>query len=154
MLIAKRTSVWRSRYTVTQQGHPVAAWEGAVWRSGGQLTVAGRSYLVRGNAWGSRFAMQDKAGDTVAAAARVGRKQWTVTAGGLTYQFQRASVWRQAQDLYVDGRKVGSIRNASFWGSDVEVDLPGVPLPVQIFALGVVVTMGEAQSAAAASASG
>ncbi|GAA1556334.1 hypothetical protein GCM10009827_091510 [Dactylosporangium maewongense] len=153
MLIAKRTSVWRARYTVTQQGHAVAAWEGGVWRSGGQLTVAGQSFLVRGNAWGSRFVMQDKAGESVAAADRVGRKQWTVTAGGVTYQFQRASVWSQAQDLYAGGRKVGSVRKTSFWGSDVEVDLPGLPLPVQVFVLGVVVTMWEAQSAAAASAS-
>lgn len=151
MLIAKRTSVWRPRYTVTQDGRQVAAWEGALWRSGGDLAVAGQSFQVRGNAWGTRFSMLDKMGGTVAAAERVGRRHWTVTAGPVTYQFQRASMFGQTQDLYVGGAKVGSVRRMSFWGNDVAVDLPTVPLPVQVFVLGVIVSMWEAQSAAAAS---
>ncbi|MET7418938.1 hypothetical protein [Dactylosporangium sp. NPDC005555] len=154
MLIAKRTSVLRSRYTVTDNGRQVAAWEGAVWRSGGDLTVAGGSFQVRSNMWGNTFSMLDKAGGVVAAADRVGRKQWTVTAGGLTYEFRRASMWSQAQDLYAGGTKVGSVHKLSFWGNDVAVDLPGVPLPVQVFVLGVIVSMWQAQSAAAASSGG
>jgi hypothetical protein len=154
MLTAKRTSVWRSRYEVGQDGHVVARWEGSLWRSGGGLEVAGRTFEVRGNAWGSRFSMLDKAGGVVAAADRVGRKRWTVTAGGVTYQFQRASMWGHAQDLYADGRKVGSVRKVSFWGNDVAVDLPGVPLPVQVFVLGVIVTMWQAQAAAASGGGG
>ncbi|MEV4515818.1 hypothetical protein AB0K00_43545 [Dactylosporangium sp. NPDC049525] len=149
MLVAKRTSVWRTRYEVSQDGHLVANWDGSLWRSGGDLNVAGQAFQVRGNAWGSRFSMLDKAGGVVAAADRVGRKRWTVTAGAVTYQFQRASAWGHAQDLYSDGRKVGSVRRTSMWGSDVAVDLPGVPLPVQVFVLGVLVTMWQAQAAAA-----
>lgn len=154
MLIAKRTSVWRAQYEVTQDSHLVARWDGSVWRSGGDVNVAGQVFQVRGNAWGSRFSMLDKAGGVVAAAERVGRKRWSVTAGGVTYQFQRASVWSQAQDLLVDGRTVGSVRKVSVWRGDVAVDLPGVPLPVQVFVLGVIVTMWQAQSAAAASGGG
>ena len=154
MLLAKRTSVWRARYEVSQDGHRVAHWDGSLWRSGGDLEVAGHAFQVRGNAWGSRFSMLDKAGGVVASAERVGRKHWSVTAGPVTYQFQRASVWTQAQDLYAGGRKVGSVRKVSMWGSDVAVDLPGVPLPVQVFVLGVLVTMWQAQSSAAASSGG
>lgn len=154
MLLAKRTSIWRARYEVSQDGHRVAHWDGSLWRSGGDLEVAGMVFHVRGNAWGSRFSMLDKAGGVVAAADRVGRKRWTVTAGGTTYQFQRASAWGQAQDLYADGRRVGTVRKVSFWGSDVAVDLPGVPLPVQIFVLGVIVTMWQAQAAAASGGGG
>jgi hypothetical protein len=154
MLLAKRTSMWRARYEVSQDGHLVAQWDGAVWRSGGDLNVAGQAFQVRGNAWGSRFSMLDKAGGVVAAADRVGRKRWSVTAGGVTYHFQRASMWSQAQDLYADGRKVGSVRKTSVWGNDVAVDLPGVPLPVQIFVLGVLISMWQAQSAAAAGSAG
>ncbi|WP_327003620.1 hypothetical protein OHA72_52595 [Dactylosporangium sp. NBC_01737] len=152
MLIAKRTSVWRTRYQVSQDGHLVAAWDGSLWRSGGDLNVAGQGFQVRGNAWGSRFSMLDKAGGVVAAADRVGRKRWTVAAGGVTYHFQRASIWSQAQELYADGRKVGSVRKTSVWGSDIAVDLPGVPLPVQVFVLGVLVTMWQAQASAAGAA--
>src|SRR6187402_3304514 len=89
MLLAKRTSVWRTRYEVSRDGHPIAHWDGSLWRSGGDLEVAGHPFEVRGNAWGSRFSMLDKAGGVVASADRVGRKRWTVTAGGLTYHFQR-----------------------------------------------------------------
>lgn len=154
MLLAKRTSIWRARYEVSQHGHPVAHWDGAVWRQGGDLEVAGQPFQVRGNMWGSRFSMLDKAGGVIAAADRVGRKRWSVTAGPVTYQFQRASVWSEAQDLLVDGRKVGSVRKVSVWRSDVAVDLPGVPLPVQVFILGVLVTMWQAHAAAAASGGG
>ena len=154
MLLAKRTSIWRGRYEVSQDGRPVARWDGSLWGSGGDLQVAGHAFQVRGNAWGSRFSMLDKAGGVVASAERVGRKHWSVTAGGVTYQFQRASVWTQAQDLYAGGQKVGSVRKISMWSGDVAVDLPGVPLPVQIFVLGVLITMWQAQSSAASSGGG
>ncbi len=153
MLMAKRTSIWRANYEVTQDSHLVARWDGSLWRSGGDINVAGQEFQVRGNAWGSRFSMLDKAGGVIASAERVGRKRWSVTAGAVTYQFQRASIWSEAQDLLVDGRKVGSVRKVSLWRGDVAVDLPGVPLPVQVFVLGVLVTMWQAHSAAAASAS-
>jgi len=43
---------------------------------------------------------------------------------------------------------VGSVRRTSFWRGDVAADLPGLPLPVQIFVVGVVITMWEQQAAA------
>jgi hypothetical protein len=47
---------------------------------------------------------------------------------------------------------VGSVRRTSFWRREIVADLPGLPLPVQIFVLGVVITMWDAQAAAASSA--
>jgi len=149
MLEARKTSVWRSRYDLTLDGRPVATWDSATWRSGGDFELGGRRYEVRGNAWGNRFSMVDEDGTVVAAADRVGRKQWTVTAAGQTYHFQRASMWNDEQELRAGDTRVGSVKRTSVWRGDVVADLPGMPLPVQVFVLGVVITMWNAQAAAA-----
>ncbi|GAA2616396.1 hypothetical protein GCM10010399_54140 [Dactylosporangium fulvum] len=148
MLQARKTSVWRSRYEVVADGRPVTTWDGAFWNNGGDFTLDGRRYEVRGNAWGSRFTMVDGSGAQLARAERVGRKRWTVEAGGRVHHFQRASVFGSEQELVTDGRRVGSVRCTSVWRGDVTADLPGLPLPVQIFVLGVAVAMWNAQAAA------
>ena len=79
----------------------------------------------------------------------VGRKRWTVQAGGRTYHFERASMWNTAQELRNEAGPIGLIRRTSFWRGTVSADLPGLPPLVQIFVLGVVITMWDAQAAAA-----
>jgi hypothetical protein len=124
-----------------------------LWKSGGDFDLDGLHYQVRGNVWGNKFDMVDSHGLPVASADRVGRKQWTVTAGARTYQFRRASLWSGEQELHADGRRVGSVKRVSIWRGDVAADLPGLHLPVQIFVLGVVITMWNAQAAASGAAS-
>lgn len=46
--------------------------------------------------------------------------------------------------------RVGSIRKTSFWRGDVTVELPGLATALQLFALGVVISMWNARAAAAA----
>lgn len=148
MLIAVRTAFWTSRYEVRDGGRPVTTWDARMWRSGGDFTLDGRRFSVRSNAWGNRYVMTGDDGAEVAVADRVGRKHWTVEAGGQAYRFQRASIWSGAQELHNAAGPVGSVRRTSVWGGDVAVDLPGLPLPVQIFVMGVVISMWNAQSAA------
>ena len=152
MLKARRTSLWRDRYDLVADGQPLATWDGRAWRSGGTFDLAGRRYDVKSNVWGTRFEMTDEMGMTVASADRVGRKRWTVEAGGRTYGFQRASWWRSEELLLADDRPAGSVRRVSTWRSDAVADLPGLPLPVQVFVVVVVLTMWDAQAAAAVSA--
>jgi hypothetical protein len=149
MLVASRSSLWTSRYDVRDGDRPVTTWDPRVWRSGGDFTLDGRRYAVRSNTWGNRYTMTDDRGAVVAEADRVGRKQWTVVAGARTYTFRRASFFSGEQELHDAGGRVGSVRRTSAWRGDVAVDLPGLPLPVQIFAMGVVISMWDAQSAAA-----
>ncbi|MEQ4300258.1 hypothetical protein ABNF97_02490 [Plantactinospora sp. B6F1] len=149
MLEARRVSAWRSRYEISVQGRVVTTWDGSSWRSGGEFELDGRRYQVRGNAWGNRYSLLDAAGGTVASADRVGRKRWTVSTDGQTYHFQRASLFSSEQELHADGRRVGSVRRVSMWRGDVAADLPGLPLPVQVFVLGIVITMWTQQAAAA-----
>jgi hypothetical protein len=148
MLTARKPSFWRRRYEILADGRVVAHWDSTFWKAGGDVELEGRLYQVRGNVWGSRFGMVDATGSPVASADRVGRRRWTVEAAGRTYDFQRASMWSYEQELRAGGVRVGSVNRTSVWRSDVVADLPGLPLPVQVFVLGVVITMWEAQASA------
>ena len=152
MLEAKRVSAWRNRYQLLADGYPLTVWEPSSWRPGGSIDLAGQRYQVRSGTWQTRFTMTDGTGAVIAEAERVGRKRWTVRAGPQTYQFQRASWWRAEQVLMVYGRQVGWVRRPSMWRRDAVADLPGLPLPVQVFVLIVVLAMWQAQEHAAASA--
>jgi hypothetical protein len=54
MLEAIRVSLWRNRYEIIADGHPLAMWDGRVWRSGRTFDLAGRRYHVKPNVWGTR----------------------------------------------------------------------------------------------------
>jgi len=150
MLKAERTSFWRSQYRLTLDGAPLTDWDSRTWKSGGRFTLDGRDYEVGATSFGTKYRMTDAGGTVLAEAARVGRKNWTVHALGREYVFQRASVWRNDQNLMHDGVVAGTIRRPSSWSSTLEADLPGMPLPVQIFIVGVMIAWWDAQSAAAA----
>lgn len=151
MIEARRASRWRDRYELIANGESLGMWDGRVWRSGGSLTLAGQRYDVRPNTWGSRYEMTDQAGTVIAAADRVGRRRWTLQSGGRIYQFQRASWWRSEEHLMADDQPVGSIRRVSVWRSDAVADLPGLPVPLQVFVLVVVLTKWNEQASAGAS---
>jgi hypothetical protein len=150
MLTAEKMGTWGRHYQVADDGRPVAVWDQSWWRTGGGFEVNGRRFQVRGNAWGTGFRMLDEAENEVARVERAGRKKWTVRADGRTYEFRRASFWGNQQQLLADGVQVGSLRRTSAWSGAIEADLPGMPLPVQIFVVGVQIALWKAQSAAAA----
>jgi hypothetical protein len=146
MLTAKRTSVWRNRYEVVVDGQPVAQWQPRTWRTGGTFELAGRRYEVGSNVWVSRFTMTDELGLVVAT------ERWTIATGGRSYEFRRASLWRSHEQLVADGQPVGFIRRVSMWRGDTVAELSALPMPVQVFALVVVLTMWDARNSAAAAA--
>jgi hypothetical protein len=150
MLQATKTSIWRRHYNVSADGRPLTSWDGKVWKSGGDFELAGRPYQVRGSLLGGTYTMVDGAGATLATARRVGRKHWTVQTDRMTYTFRRKSVWSTEQELLSGENRVGSVRRTSIWRGDAVADLSGLPLPVQVFVLGVVISMWDAQQAAAA----
>ena len=152
MLEATKPSIWRNNYDITVDGRPLARWEGSLWKAGGTFELDGRRYHVRSNMWGSTYGMADDDDTAVATADRVGRKRWTVEADGLTYAFQRPSLWRSEEELLSEGRRVGSVTRTSIWRSDAVADLPGLPLPVQVFVLVVVLTTWDQDASSAATA--
>ncbi len=154
MLEARKTGVWKNSYDITADGHRLATWDGSLWKAGGTFELDGQRYQVGGNMWGTKYGMATEDGTPVAAAEHVGRKRWTVEADGRTYEFQRASVWRQEEELHSGGQRVGSVKRTSVWRSHAVADLPGLPVPVQIFVLAIVLTTWDWSDATAAGAAG
>lgn len=148
MIQARRRSAWRNDYEITDDGAPLAVLNGSLWRGGGTLAVDGRRYEVRSNAWATSYTLVDDAGAQVAAATRVGRKDWSIDAGGLTFAFRRSSMWSMAQEHVVQGMPMGSIRRTSTWRGDAVADLPGLPALVALFAIAVVLTTWDVAAAA------
>jgi hypothetical protein len=144
MLRATRVGTFSSAYDITVDGQPVTRWDASWWRSGGSFTIDGQRYDVRGNLWGSEFSMTDQSGMTVATAGKLLRREWTVAMPPRTYVFRRGPWWRHHFDLLRDGRPAGYIRRPSAWRSDTEAELSTLPLAVQIFAIGIALTVWDA----------
>ncbi|MEU4242542.1 hypothetical protein [Actinoplanes sp. NPDC026619] len=149
MLVAERVSMWRGRYRMVADGREIATWDPSWWRTGGDFEVDGHRFGVRANGWGTKYRMLDEAGNEVALVERAGRKHWSVRADGRTYEFRRASMWGNQQEMLLDGVTVGSMRRTSGWTGAIEADLPGMPLPLQIFVVGAQIARWQAEQSAA-----
>lgn len=57
--------------------------------------------------------------------------------------------WGNKEQLVLSDTRMRSVRKTSFWRGDVAVELPGLPTALQLFVLGVVISMWDAQTAAA-----
>ena len=125
-------------------------WDSSVWRRGGEFELDGQHFHIRSNAWGNKYTMVDDAGTVLASADRVGRKRWTVEAAGQTYQFRRKSFWGDEEELVLGDTRVGSVRKTSVWRGDITAELPGLATALQLFVLGVVISMWNARAATAA----
>jgi hypothetical protein len=150
MLTVERTSFWKSRYSLIEDGSPLTVWEAGVWTSGGVFALDGRKYRVRSNLWGSRWSLLDEGGGVVAEAERFGRKNWRVLSAGRVYEFRRRSLFSSEQHLVDGDRTVGVIRQTSAWTGEFTADLPGLPRPVQVFVVGMLISEYLAASAGSA----
>lgn len=150
MLTAHSESFWRGSFVISVDGRPVAHWEPRAWRTGARIDLGGRA-LVMGGVGFSGYRLTE--GDRLLAVAhRAGRRRWSIEeAGGRVHRFQRASIWRGDQDLVDSSERVlGGVRRTSHWSGDVEAHLPGLDLPVQVFAVGIVLALWQAASTTAA----
>jgi hypothetical protein len=153
MLHARKPNWWTNSYDIMADHQLITRWNRSMWRNGGTFELQGRTYTIRANAWGTKYTMITGSDRVVASAERVGRKNWTVQAGGHTYEFQRTSVWRQEQALLKAGRPTGVIKRTSMWRSDAVAELPELDPAVQVFVFAVVLTMWDNAAAAAAAVS-
>jgi hypothetical protein len=155
MLQAQRRGAFKHSYEITgDDGALITTFHPSGWRSKGEFDLGGTGYAVRSSGWTQQRAeLVDQAGRQVATADRVGRKDWTISTDRGELAFRRTSMWRGDHLLELGGQQVGSIRRLGFWGSRAEADLPGLPLPLAVFALVVVLMLWERNDTAAASAS-
>jgi hypothetical protein len=148
MLEARRAGALTNRFTFTSDGRQVGHWEPHMFRGGGSLTVEGQQYQLKSGGFGTKLIMVNGAGATVATVERLGRSKWSITAGMQTFSFARRSIWSSDEELYIDGRKSGSITRASVWRGDADASLDGVPVPIQVLAVVAVLTKWARASSA------
>jgi hypothetical protein len=151
MLEAHRVSSFRPRWEVREDGAPLLVLEKKGWRSGVEYTLDGTAYEVRSTWTGGRYTLTT--GDTeVAHAERIGRKHWAVTTPDGEFHFRRRSIWKSDQEWVPDpdsSAVLGGIRRTGTWRGDAEARLPGMPAPLAVFVLAVVLLMWEQAAAAA-----
>ena len=147
---ARKVKLWDRRYDVLEDGRPVAIWERSLWSTGGTIRLEGRNLHVRTNLLGCESSMSEAAGPPIAVARSVGRKNWTIESDGATYHFRRSPPWRQAERLHHGGLAVGWIRRTRPWRGEARAELPGLPRTVQVFAVALVLSRWESESAASA----
>lgn len=110
MIEARRSGAWRNDYEIVDDGRPRAVFTGSLWRGGGTLTVDGQRYELGSSSWATAYTLVDDSGAVVASARRVGRKDRSIDAAGVTSAFRRSSVWSLDQEHVVQGMPTGSIR--------------------------------------------
>jgi hypothetical protein len=152
MLTARKVGFWQVNYDISADGRPVTRLERSAWRSRGSYELDGVRYQLRSNWSGRHYDLVDAADRVVACSDGLGGRTGTVSADGVSYPFRRASIWRSDQLLLAGDQPVGRVRRSSSWSGTAEADLPGVPLPVQVFILTVLLTRWDNAAAASAGA--
>jgi hypothetical protein len=125
------------------EGRQLTTWDGSSWNVGGTFELDGQHYEVRANMWGSTYGMVNQYGARIASANHVGRKNWTVVSEGRTYEFRRASLWREEDELFTDGLCAGSVKRTHIWRGGAVADLPDLPPQVEVFVLAVALTQWD-----------
>lgn len=153
MLEIKRERVFGRTYQILSEGRPIAQWSAHAWKSGGRVELAGESFELRSSHWGRSFEMLDGgAGGPVRAEAHRSGRRWHLTDAEGEYELMRPSVLRGKRQLVRGDSVVGEFRPGRF-GSGLTAEFTGVPLPLQVFAGLVVISLQQRQAAAAAAAS-
>ena len=138
-----------SSYDIDLNGQYLTTFSPDWWRPGGRFAFEGHQYELRAHAWGRVYTLSTGNGAVVARADGVGRKHWTVATAGQYYTFERPSFWTRDQALVLGGQQVGVVRRTGTWSTDVEAHLDGLPLPVQLFVVAVVISMWRVQDSSA-----
>ncbi|MFE7076688.1 hypothetical protein ACFU96_42020 [Streptomyces sp. NPDC057620] len=154
MLEIKRERAFGRAYQVLSEGVPVARWSARTWRSGGHVELAGEVFELRSSNWGRSFHMlAGESGGPVRAEAHRSGRRWHITDGEAEYELTRPSALRGKRQLIRGKSVLGEFRRGRF-GSGLMADLTDVPLPLQVFAGLVVLSLQQRQDAAAAASSG
>jgi hypothetical protein len=142
MLEARSAGAWKKRMVVAQDGAPVTTWSEGGWGGPGGFELDGRRYVISSTFLGSRYLLNSAPNEPVAEARRPGGRRWSLLVDGREHQFHRPFLGGGEHRLLVDGEQVGYVRKGGFREPGLRADLPGIPLPVQVFVL-VVIALAE-----------
>ncbi|MGH8907961.1 MAG: hypothetical protein ACRD0K_15955 [Egibacteraceae bacterium] len=147
------TSVFSSRYIVSEDGATVADVQHASLRERATVRIGDRSLeLTRlGLVRGSLVLMEH--GVEIAQAERAGAmsRVWHLRSASGSCDLTKPSWWSRAYELRSEGRTVGSIQPEGFLRRGAIADLPsGMAIEFRVFVLVVVLTLWRREDSAAA----
>ena len=148
MLYARRRGVRGPSYRIVADGRRLTTWTPLVKGAGGRFHLDGVDYLVDAGGTAPQAGLSTADGTPLAVAEGLGGTPWTVRTAHAVHTFQRAPHGGPEQLLVAGGRPVGLVRRAGRRGRDAEAQLPGLPAPVAVFVLAVVITMWTDRAAA------
>jgi hypothetical protein len=135
MLEARSAGTWTQRMEVTRDGAPVTTWTVGGRGGPGGFELDGRRYVISSTFLGSRYLLHAAPNEPVAEVRRPGARRWTLVVDGREHRFHRPFLGGGEHRLLVDGEQVGFVRKGGFRDRALRADLPGVPLPAQVFVL-------------------
>jgi len=151
MLRARSAGVWTARMEVEQDGSPVTVWKDGGWGGPGGFELDGHRYVISSTFLGSRYLLNSALNEPVAEVQRPGSRRWTLLVDGRSHHFHRPFMGGGEHRLLVDGEQVGYVRKGGFRHPGLQAELPGIPLPAQVFALVVIVLAEKRRRRRAAS---
>lgn len=137
MLFARHRVAPRLHYRIAKDGTPLTTWTPQHKISGGAFALDGIEYRIDAIGERSGAVLDVVDGPSVALAEGLGRVPWTVRTHDATFTFDRTLDRWTEQQLIVRGRSVGAVRQAGRSGQHAEAELPGVPDPVAVFVLAI-----------------
>jgi hypothetical protein len=155
MLHARRQGAFRYSYAITEDGTgdgevPVTTVT-QTRRGDAEFDLDAVAYRLRLSGIVRRQALLEAPdGRPVAGADSIGRRRWTVTSAGRSYEFERVGLFGNEQAHVVGGKRVGSVRRTGFWRTAAQADLPDLPRLVAVFTFAVALLAWQRDDAAAA----
>ncbi|WP_435131009.1 hypothetical protein [Actinacidiphila sp. bgisy144] len=140
---------WSRDHEIVLDGVAVGHWRRRGRRSGGPLELAGETSEFHVARWGRSYEL--RAAEGVRASAHRAGRTWEVVCDGAAYRLERVSRFRRPWRLVRQGRDLGTFTRIRP-GRGVTAELGSVPLPVQVFAGLVVLSLWQRQDAATAGA--
>ncbi|MET9496899.1 hypothetical protein [Streptomyces sp. NPDC006552] len=152
MLEIRRERAFGRTYQILSDGRQVAQWSMRAWKSGGRVELADETFELRSSGWGRSFELLEGGAEGAlrARAHRSGRR-WYISDTSGQYELKRPSAFRGKRQLLSQDSVVGEFRPSRL-GSGLTAEFTDVPLPVQVFAGLIVLSMQQRQTAAATAA--
>jgi len=151
MLHARREGAFRHSYVITEDGDVPVTTVTSSLRGDAAYELDGVAYRLRISGIVRRQALLETTdGRPVAGADSIGRRRWTVSAQGRSYEFERVGLFGNEQAHVAGGERRGSVRRVGFWRTTAQADLPELPRLVAVFAFAVALLAWQRDDAASA----
>jgi len=141
-------------FVITDGVSPIADIDVSWWREKGVLTVRGSTYDVYREGLVSGAFLLESSGSLLARAEKPSafRRAFELEYGKKFYTLQAESAFRRKFVLTEGGREVGWLSPDGVFTRRATADLPeGIPLPVKVFIIWLVVILWKRESGSAAS---